>query len=302
MTLFLTGVISGLGLGGIYAIVALSYTIIVAASGVFNFAIGSIVMGGGLTAYGLSVVLNWPLLGVIGVILAGGAIVGIATYAGSVAPVTRRFGVKGMTETTLVTTLGLGLAFNQIMAIAFGIDTYPDPGYVSGKALLAGGVPIRPVYIVIVCVSILIAGLFEGFLHRSRMGLILRASVEDPEGALLAGISVQKVTLRAFAVGGVLAAIAGFLVVPLTYASSNIATQVGLWSFVGMGIGGFGSFKGALVGGVIAGLITGIGSVYVDSSLVNLVVYGFLVLVLLIRPAGLFGARGGFGAARLREI
>ncbi|MFZ0668359.1 MAG: branched-chain amino acid ABC transporter permease [Acidimicrobiales bacterium] len=302
MTLFLVGVVTGLGLGGIYAIVALSYTIIVAASGVFNFAIGSIVMGGGLTAYGLSVVLHLPLLGVVGVVAVGGAIVGIATYVGSVAPVTRRLGVRGMTETTLVTTLGLGLAFNQIMTIAFGINTYPDPGYVSQQAFIVAGAPIQPAYILIVCAAVLIAVVFEGFLRKTRMGLLLRASVEDPEGALLAGISVRKVTLRAFAAGGLLAAIAGLLVVPLTDASSNIATQVGLWSFVGMGIGGFGSFSGALVGGLIAGLITGIGQVYVNPSLVNLIVYVVLVAVLLIRPTGLFGARGGFGTAKLREI
>src|SRR5580698_2386070 len=101
MRVFLIAVISGVGLGGIYGLIAMGYTLILAASAVFSFAQGSIVVGGSLAMFGLWQVLHWPFLGVVAVVLAGGACVGIAAYLISVWPVTLRRNVHDLTEGTL---------------------------------------------------------------------------------------------------------------------------------------------------------------------------------------------------------
>jgi branched-chain amino acid transport system permease protein len=220
----------------------------------------------------------------------------------SVWPVTLRRNVHDLTEGTLVTTFGLGLALNAVIALAFGSTTLPVPSYVSANPIVVRGVPINPLYIAMVAVTLFVAVVMEIFLKRTRTGLILRATVQDREGASLVAIHVTKVTFRAFAIAGALAAIAGLLVVPETSASAFVAPQFTLYGFAGMAVGGLGSFKGAIVGGVIIGLVGSIGSTYINPSFVSLLIFGIILAILLVRPRGLFGTAGEFGSTRLRAV
>lgn len=294
--------VSGLGLGGLYGLVAMGYTLVMAASGVFNFAQGSIVMGGALVMLGLWQYLHWPILGVVGVVLLGGALLGILSYVLAVFPVAKRHGVAELTEGTLVTTFGLGLILNSVTALTFGYNTVPVNSYVSDSPLRIAGVPIRPIYLVMIGATVVIVIAMEMFLRRTRTGLVLRATVLDSEGAILAGIPIMRVVLRAFLVAGALAALAGLLMVPVTSASPFIADQLALYGFAGMAIGGYGSFKGAFVGGVVVGVATTVPPIWVNPTFVSTIVYGLMLLVLLVRPRGLFGSAGTFGSARLRDV
>jgi branched-chain amino acid transport system permease protein len=302
MRVFFIAVISGVGLGCIYGLIAMGYTLVLAASAVFSFAQGSIVVGASLAMFGLWQLLHWELFESLAVILAGGACVGVAVYLVSVWPVTRRQNVHDLTEATLVTTFGLGLALNGVIALAFGSITVPVPSYVSSNPIVVKGVPINPLYVAMVAATLLVVIAMEIMLRKTRTGLILRATVQDREGASLVAIHVTKVTLRAFAIAGVLAAIAGFLVAPETSASAFVAPQFTLYGFAGMAVGGLGSFMGAIVGGVIIGLVESIGSTYINPSFVSLLIFGIILAILLIRPRGLFGTAGEFGTTRLRAV
>jgi branched-subunit amino acid ABC-type transport system permease component len=150
------------------------------------------------------------------------------------------------------------------------------------------------------------AGLLTVALDRvivgSALGSVLRAVILDPEGAALLGINVARVVAVAFAVAGALAAIAGFLLVPFTSASVFVGDQLALFGFVAMALGGFGSFRGAVIGGVIVGLITGVAPIFINPLLVQPVLLALMIAVLVLRPSGLFGTAGQFGTAALREV
>jgi branched-subunit amino acid ABC-type transport system permease component len=298
----LIAVVTGLGLGSIFGLIAMGYTLIMAASGVFNFVQGTIVMGAALTFFGLWMLLHWPFLLVLAIVMVGGALLGAVTYILSVFPVASRQGVHELTEATLVTTFGLGLALNSVVALAFGYTTYPVNPYVNAAAWRISGVPIDPIFVVMLATAVFLTIVMELMLQRTKTGLFLRATVADAQGARLAGIRVMKVVLWSFAVAGALAAVAGLLMVPYTQASSNLAGSLALDGFAGMAIGGYGSFKGAMLGGLVVGLATKLPAVWVNPAWTTLIVYALMLTILFVRPRGLFGTAGAFGSARLRSV
>ncbi len=295
-------VIAGLGVGGMYAFIALGYTVILAASGVFNFAQGSIVMGGSLVMYWLFDLKGWSVPAVIAIIVAGGALVGMVCHVLSVLPVTNRRGVKNLTEGTLVTTFGLGLVLNTIAGLGFGYNTVPVNSYITRTPVHLLGLNISPIYLVMIGMTLVVSFVLERALNRTGYGLLLRVTVEDAEGARLGGVSVARVVLYAFALGGGLAALAGALLAPVTFASVNNAGQLVLLGYAGMAIGGYGSFQGTLLGGLLVGLISTIIPLYLNAAYISLIVYGLMLLVLVFFPRGLFGTAGRFGSAALREV
>jgi branched-chain amino acid transport system permease protein len=295
-------VVAGLGVGALYALIAMGYTLILAASGVFNFAQGSLVMGGALAMYGLWQVSHVPFIGVLAILAIGGAAVGAITHLVAVLPVTNRRGVRSLTEGTLVTTFGFGLVLNTIAGITFGYQVQPVNSYVTSQPIDVIGLQIPPIYLVMVGATLVAAIIMEVVLHRTRAGLVLRAVVDDAEGAGLAGIRLSRVVLVAFGLAGALAAVAGALLAPISFASIGIGTQLVLLGFAGMAIGGFGSFTGALIGGVLVGLTSTVVPIWLPAIYVNLIIYGGMTVMLILRPRGLFGSAGRFGAAALREV
>jgi branched-chain amino acid transport system permease protein len=293
---------AGIGLGSLYALIALGYTLILAASGVFNLVQGTIVIAGSMVLLGLWAESGWPLFGVAAITLLGGAAVGMLTYLFSVFPLTRRRRAISLTEGTLVTTFALWLVLSTVVQLTFGSTTIPVKSYVSASPLKLGGLPIEPTYIVMVGATILIVAVFEAVLRRTGIGLVLRATVEDSEGARLTGIPITKVVLLAFAIGGALAGIAGLLMAPITYAGPLQNSDLTFYGFAGMAIGGFGSFTGAIIGGLFVGLLTNVPANYINPAYMSTLVYGTMLLILGIRPTGLFGAAGSFGSAKLREL
>jgi branched-subunit amino acid ABC-type transport system permease component len=303
LKIVLLAIVTGIGTGSIYALTALGLTLVLAASGVLNLAQSAIGLGASLAVFGLYQLMGWPFLGVVALLLAVGGIAGMATYFIAVRPVFNRPGVAGnLTEGTLITTLGLLLALTSIMSLAFGQDSYPVKTYVSSNPLQVGGVPIQPIYIVMFVVTVLIVVAFEVFVRRTHAGLYLRMTFEDAEGAALQGVSVRRVILVAFGVGGAVAAIAGALVVPVTEATTQVSLSLGLYGFAGLAIGGYGSFVGALIGGLFVGIVQSLVPVWLNVDLAPAVVYGVLIAVLVVRPQGLFGKAGAFGAGALREV
>jgi branched-chain amino acid transport system permease protein len=296
-------VVSGIGIGSIYALIALGYALILGASGVFNFAQGSAVMGGALVSYGVGSVEHLPVLVVLGVVLATGALTGFVTHAIAVRPLTHRPGVSNFTFGTFLSTLGIGLVFDSIMSLTFGPNTYPVKPYVSQEPIRIAGINVSPIYLTMFLVVIALAVAFELILSRTRWGLVMRAVFNDVEGASLTGISISRVVLAVFVLGCALAAVAGFLVAPLTFAQTGISSQYAFYGFAAMAVGGFGSLRGAVIGGLLVGLASVVPTVWISPNYSDLLIYALLLAVLLTRPQGLFGEGGrSFGAAGIREV
>lgn len=300
LTSLLLGLVTGLALASIYVLIAISFTLVLAASGVFNFAQGTIVMGGTILAFLFGVLFAWPPVIAVAVIIGVGVLAGLLTHLLAVWPAIGRS--RSFTHTTMLTTIGLGTAANAIIALIFGSDSHRVPSYVSDDPLAVFGIPLRPIYLVMIAAGVVVTFSIEWLVRRTELGHMFRATLEDPEGAQLLGIDTRKIIAFAFGLAGAMSAVAGFLIAPVIAASAFTAQELAFYGFAGMAIGGFGSFAGALVGGLIVGLIGGIvpavGNPHVALPLLWLVV----VAVLLVKPAGLWGAAGLFGSARLREV
>lgn len=299
-TSLILGMVTGLALASIYVLIAISFTLVLAASGVFNFAQGTIVMGGTILAFLFGMTLNWTPLIVVAAIIGAGALAGLLTHLLAVWPAIGRS--KSFTHTTMMTTIGLGTAANAIIALLFGADSHRVASYVSDDPLTLFGIPLRPIYLVMIAVGIVVTLAIEWLVRRTEVGHMFRATLEDSEGAQLLGIDTRKVIALAFGVAGAMSGIAGFLIAPVIAASAFTAQELAFYGFAGMAIGGFGSFAGALVGGLIVGLIGGIVPAVANPHIALPLLWFVVVAVLLVRPAGLWGAAGLFGSARLREV
>lgn len=299
LLLLLTGITAGLGLGAIYTVVALGYNLVLAASGIFNFSLGAMVMGGTIMAYYLTARLDWPVYLAVPVVLLAGYLAGVLSYYIVVRSVAR---ASDLNMSAVVTSLGLGLAAVALAGVTFGVTNRSVPSYISTRPLTVGGVPIRPIYVLMVAVAVVIAVVIDLILRRTGTGHAVRATLEDREGAELLGIRSQAIVRHSFALAGALAALAGYLIAPITGAEPTVGTTQALYGFAAVAIGGFGSFGGAVTGGLIVGLTTGIVPAFLEPAYVTPVVVAIMFLVLLLRPQGLQGAAGLFGAKAQRDV
>jgi branched-chain amino acid transport system permease protein len=300
ITAIALGAITGLALASIYVLIAISFTLILAASGVFNFAQGTIAMGGTILSFLLGVQLGWPPLVTAAAIGALGVAAGLVNHLLAVWPAMGR--AKSFTHTTMLTTIGLGTGVNALVALFFGSDSYRVPSYVSDEPLHLFSIPLRPTYLVMICVGTGVTLLVDWVVRRTETGQMFRATLEDPEGARLLGIDTRKVIALAFGLAGAMSGLAGFLIAPPIGASAFTAQDLAFYGFAGMAIGGFGSFAGSLVGGLIVGLVAGLTPTLAPPHLVLPLLWIIVVAVLLVKPMGLWGAAGLFGSAGLREV
>jgi branched-chain amino acid transport system permease protein len=299
--IFWLGVSSGLGQAGIYILVGLSYSVILAASGIFNFAQGTVITIGAVAAYVLGVTYGLPVAEVVACVVAGGVVIGGVSHFLAARP----FMGTGtsLTEEALVSTLGLGMAGAALVEKLFGPDTQPVPSYFTNTpVVIIGGIAVDPSYFLMAGVAVIAAILLDQMMMRTSVGLAWRAGIQDAEGASLFGIDQRKLVLGAFCVGCALAAVAGFLFAPITSASAFVGSNVSVYGFAAMALGGYGSFRGTLVGGIIVGLVSGLSQAFFNPNLSEPLIFAVLIVVLLIRPQGLFGTAGQFGASRVRVV
>jgi branched-chain amino acid transport system permease protein len=287
VTEFLNAAFSGIGTGSIYALIALAFTFTVASTGYFNFALESILTLGTVLTYEFVVVVGVPLWLAVLLVLLLGAVIGIIEYFLLIVPVAARS--KDPAKTILMVTIGASLAIDAATQIIFGPNTYAVPSYVSPNPLYIGSVIVRPTYILNFAVLVALATLAALVLGRTNLGHRLVASQEDSLGASLLGINVPRIVVGVFAVCGAVAALAGFLIVPISFANSTVGQGLVIPAFTAMVIGGFGSFGGAIIGGLIVGLVSQVLVLYAPPPIVDPFLLGVILVILVARPEGLFG-------------
>ena len=283
---FFSYLISGISLGSVYAIIALGYTMVYGIAKMLNFAHGDVIMVGGYICYcsmsylglpaAVSIVLAMAVCTALGVIIEGLAYKPLRE-AGSLAVLITAIGVSYFLQNAAQ------LIWGATPKIFTSVASVPLPG-----SLTSLGLSGEAIVTVVSCVVIMIA--LTTFVNRSKLGKAMRACSEDKGAAQLMGINVNRTISLTFAIGSALAAIAGVLLcsayptlIPTT------GSMPGIKAFTAAVFGGIGSIPGALLGGILLGVIEILANAYISTQLSNAIVFGVLIVVLLVRPTGLLG-------------
>jgi branched-chain amino acid transport system permease protein len=283
---FLSYLISGISLGSVYAIIALGYTMVYGIAKMLNFAHGDVIMVGGYISFcamsylGLptvvSVLLAMVVCTVLGVLIEGLAYKPLRE-AGSLA--------------VLITAIGVSYFLQNAAQLIWSPTPKVYTPVVDGNLSILGGrlsIPLVSLLTVASCIIIMVA--LTLFTSRSKMGKAMRACSEDKAAAQLMGINVNRTISMTFAIGSALAAIAGVLLCS-SYPTLQPTTgsMPGIKAFTAAVFGGIGSIPGAFLGGVLLGIIEAMAKAYISTNLANSIVFAVLIIVLLVRPAGLLG-------------
>jgi branched-chain amino acid transport system permease protein len=275
---------AGLSVGALYAAVAVGYNMVFVATSTFNFAQAQYVMLGTFIAFAGRENFDWPLPLILLVGAAGGLIVGALQERVTIKPVANK-GAHGQ----LVTTVGASVVLQGIALEIWGTDPRRAGTLVSQDpiTLLGGRITVDELYILIICIGLVVAvALWSRY---TKLGIISLAASENPQAATIRGINVSRLSTVSVGAAAALGMVIGILVVSKTLASASLGDTLVLKAFVVMAIGGFGSYLGVLVGGLALGLIEAYSGFHFGEKWVNLIVYGILLTVLMVKPSGLFG-------------
>ncbi len=286
MDIVLQLVLSGLAVGCIYGLVALGFVLIYKATELVNFAQGDFMMLGAFTCYMFVV---WYGLGYWVAFALAVVIVGLFGAALD-ATVLRR--VLGQPQFAVVMlTIGLGAIFRSFASITWGSEIYTLPTPFSAKASRVGGVTVSHEYLAIIVGTVVLCAVLFVFFRRTRVGVAMQAASQNQLAAYYMGIPVKRMFSLIWAISAGVAAIAGVLLAPVSLIDTNLGF-IGLKAFAAAVLGGFGSIPGALVGGVTIGLIELLSGAYLPHGFKDVAAYVVLLLVLAIRPQGMFGTVG----------
>lgn len=273
---------SGLALGAVYTLVAIGYNIVFVSSNTFNFAQAQLMMVGTFVAYTGIVTLDLPILVVA--VLATATVMVLAGLEEIIA-----VGPVHDHQTQLVTTLGVATLLNGATQLIWGGEPLTVPFFGSNEAITLLGGRTYPVEITLLVLAIVLVVVLSLFSKRTITGIALLGVSEDREAATLRGVNVRAVALGAFAASGALAGFLGLFVGPKTFAVATLGAALAIKGFVALAIGGFGSLPGALVGGLTVGLVESYAALELGSQYSNIAVFAVLIVILMVRPAGLFG-------------
>ena len=285
MELILSTLINGLSLGGIYAMIALGYTMVYGIAKMLNFAHGDVIMVGGYVIY-VFMAMNNPFLAILMAIVFC-VILGIVIEKVAYKP------LRGASPlAVLITAIGVSYFLQNAAQLLWTSNPKMFPDLFGGASIkLFGGemtIPVSTLVTIAACVVIMIALTF--FTNKTKLGKAMRACSEDKGAAQLMGINVNRTISITFAIGAALAAIAGVLLCS-TYPSlvPTTGSMPGIKAFTAAVFGGIGSIPGALLGGILLGIIEIFAGAYISTQLSNAIVFLVLILVLLIKPTGLLG-------------
>lgn len=286
MTVFLQYLANGLSMGSVYAIIALGYTMVYGIAKMLNFAHGDVIMIGAYISFCTTAYLGLPAwVSVIFAVLVCTAL-GVLIEGLAYKPL-RQAGPLAV----LITAIGVSYFLQNAAQLIWGATPKNFTSIVNFKVpafLAAYNVSAVSIVTVIACLAIM-AGLMW-FTGKTKMGKAMRACSEDKAAAQLMGINVNRTISMTFAIGSALAAIAGVLLCSYSpVLQPTTGSMPGIKAFTAAVFGGIGSIPGAFVGGILLGIIEAMAQAYISTSLANSIVFGALIVVLLVKPTGLFG-------------
>ena len=288
--MLLQQLVNGLTLGAVYTLIALAFSLVMGILSVLNLAIGELFMLGGYIGFAV-LAMHAPLPVALVAGMAGAAVASI---------VIQKIAYEPLRDAPLIapmlSTLGFSIILQNVVTNVWGSDPLQLPAELFGRSLAVGPVNVGIMQLVIVAVTVVLVAAVAYLVQQTAVGRALRAVAENREVARLLGVSVNRVTLVAFLISGLLAGAAGVLIT-LHYAAITpyVGVDIGLKAIAVMVIGGTTRVFGALLAGPLIGIVEVFTIAYGGSQVRDLVVYGLMILILLLRPQGLLGGRSDAG-------
>lgn len=286
MSEFLQFLLTGITTGAIYGLIALGFNVLYNATDLINFAQGEFVMLGGLCFYTLGTALGWPMAAAFAAAVGVVSLLGLLLERVALRPVK-----KPEPLTLIIITVGASIFLRGVAMRLWGKDPYSVPG------LTASTEPVRVLGAALMPQSLWIVGIVVAFmtgLHlfgkRTLTGKAMEACAIHRSAAWILGIPSHRMVLLAFALSAGLGAVGGVIIAPITMCSYDMGTMLGLKGFCAAMLGGLGSHWGAALGGVLLGVLESLGVGYFSSGIKDAVAFLVLLVILIVRPAGLLGA------------
>jgi len=286
MTTLLSAWLSGIGLGSMYGLMALGFYVTHEVSGTVNFAQGSAMMLGAVFAFAFAQVLGWPMPVAVLLALALCAAYGLAVELLAVRPFSSR-GSNGW----LIGTVALGIIVDNVVLFTFGKEPRSLPSPLAASPLSIGelGLGVYPLQLLIPVLGIALAGVLAVLSRRTRWGVAMLAVVQNRDASRLVGIPIRRAVALAYALSALLAGVAGVLIAPLLNVSAGMGTLFGLKAFAVAILGGIGNPWGMVLAGLIFGIVESFITATLGSSYTQIISFSLVIVVLAIRPDGLFG-------------
>ena len=276
-------VVSGLATGSIYALMALSLVIVYNATRTLNFAQGEMLMVSTFVAWSAQRALGLPLLAALLV-----AVVAAALLALVFERLVIRRAIGATHWDVLILTLGFSLMLRAGAGIMWSHDEFPFPSFFSNRPIALGPVRVAPASLGIIGASLVLMLALAALFRWTRLGRAMRAVAQNQRAARLMGISVERVYSSSWVIASVVGAVAGVLIAPVVFLSSKMGL-VAINGFTAAVLGGFGSMPGAVVGGMLLGVLENLAPLYLPASIKHSVPFLVMISILIVRPGGVLG-------------
>jgi branched-chain amino acid transport system permease protein len=277
---------TGLGIGAIYALVALGFVLLIRAANVVNFAQGEFSMLGAYAMVILASGLGVPYLVALPISVILMAVVGVVFAGATYWPLRLRGQLP-----VIISTIGASIFLSNIVLVLYGPSPQVLPGLFDNPGFEVGGVFMDSQYLAIMVAVTLMVLLQYLIFEKTLLGKKLQATSQDKEMASLLGIPVATMILITFAYSAALGGLAGILVAPVLFVSVGMGAIISLKAFAANIIGGFGNIPGAILGGLSLGIVETFGAAFISVPYKDAIAFGLLLLFLLVRPQGLFGEK-----------
>ena len=282
--LIASSIITGLGLGSMYGLLALGFYITYSVSQTVNFAQGSSMMLGAVVCYSIGVTLGWPM-----VVAMIAALIACAAWGWIVERfVVRPFASRG-SNAWLMATVAAGIVLENVVLFTFGKEPRSLPSPLAQDPILIGDLGVYPLQLLIPIVGLAIACALHLVSKRTKLGKAQLAVVQNPDAAKLLGIDVSRAVVGAYIVSTIFAGIAGILIAPLFNVASDMGTLFGIKAFAVAIIGGIMSPWGVMIAGLAYGVVEALTTSMLGSVYTQIVTFGLVIIVLAVMPNGLFG-------------
>ena len=288
MNSFISYLISGIGLGSIYALIALGYTMVYGIAKMLNFAHGDVIMVGGYAVFLSISSLNCPvwLSIIIGIVVC--TVLGVVIERVAYKPLRNASSLS-----VLITAIGVSYLLQNLALNILGSNARTFKSVVSLKTIeINSQLKISGEAVVTIIVTVVIMVALTLFINKTKTGMAMQAVSEDKGAAQLMGINVNKTISIVFAIGSGLAAVAGILLCStFTQVGPNIGSRPGIKAFIAAVFGGIGSIPGAMIGGILLGIIENLSKAYISTQVADAIVFASLIIVLILKPTGLLGKK-----------
>ncbi len=279
--------IQGVAIGSVYSLVALGFVLIYKASSVINFAQGELLMAGAYICLALTVTYQVPFWAAFLLTLVFSALLALLIERLVLRPM-----IGEPIISIIMVTIGLSLLLKAVIASIWGTDIRPFPTIFPAEPITVGQAVVSPVYLFTFLATVVLLVVFGLFFKYSRMGIAMRATANSQQVALSMGISVKRIFALSWAIAAVVSAVGGILIANIN-GVSNTLHAVGLKVFPAVILGGLDSILGAVLGGIIIGILENLSGGYLDplvgGGMKEVAPFVFLVIILMVRPYGLFG-------------